>query len=143
MYKRQIHIFVWNSKGELFLQFRSRLKKNHPQTWDSSCSGHLSTGQDYYEAAIRELEEEIGLDETQTKAIRPVFKVKSCPETEQEHVWLYEMVHDGPFQLQAEEIEDGRFFSQNDIQKMISENPVQFAPSFVYIWNLYLRQQKS
>lgn len=140
---RAIHIFVWNSRGELLLQFRSRLKKNHPQTWDSSCSGHLSQGQDYFQAAVRELEEEIGLPEYAGKKICPVFKVATCAQTEQEHVWLFQTEYEGPFKLQEEEVEQVEFFSPEKINEMIAANPVQFAPAFVHIWKLYEAQEKS
>ncbi|MDK3157925.1 NUDIX domain-containing protein [Kamptonema cortianum] len=140
---RAVHVFVWNGRGELFLQFRSRLKVNHPQVWDSSCSGHVSAGQDYHEAAVRELGEELGVPESKARKIRPAFKIATCAETEQEHVWLYEMEDEGPFTLQPEEVEDGRFFKPEDIDQMISTTPEQFAPAFVHIWKLYRGQQKS
>lgn len=140
---RAVHVFVWNARGELFLQFRSRLKVNHPQVWDSSASGHVSAGQDYHEAAVRELAEELGVPETKGQKMRPAFKIGTCAETEQEHVWLYELDYDGPFTLQTEEVEDGRFFRPEDIEHMISQTPEQFAPAFIHIWKLYCGQQKS
>ncbi len=143
LHHRAVHIFVWNQQGEILLQFRSRLKKNHPQTWDSSCSGHVSSGQDYFEAAVRELAEEIGVPESLGSRINPVFKVSTCPETEQEHVWLYELDYDGPFVLQKEEVERVEFFSPEKVGDMIVAEPAQFAPAFVHIWNLYRRQEKS
>ena len=56
---RAIHIFAFNRKGDLFLQKRSHLKDTHAGQWDSSASGHLDSGEDYAEAAVRELEEEL------------------------------------------------------------------------------------
>ena len=52
---RAIHVFVFNEAGELYLQRRSMAKDTAPGKWVSSCSGHVDTGEDYDEAAEREL----------------------------------------------------------------------------------------
>ncbi|KAB2645097.1 MAG: NUDIX domain-containing protein, partial [Verrucomicrobia bacterium] len=44
---RAIHVFVFNKAGEIFLQKRSLLKDMCPGLWDSSCSGHVDSGEDY------------------------------------------------------------------------------------------------
>lgn len=61
LFHRAVHIFVFNSNGELFLQKRSMDKDSAPGKWVSSCSGHVDSGEYYYDAAVRELGEEIGL----------------------------------------------------------------------------------
>ena len=58
---RAVHVLVFNRAGEVFLQKRSMRKDKSPGLWDSSCSGHLDAGEDYDQAAWRELQEEIGL----------------------------------------------------------------------------------
>ena len=44
---RAVHILVFNSAGQVFLQKRSMSKDTHPGTWDSSTSGHVDSGEDY------------------------------------------------------------------------------------------------
>ena len=58
---RVAHVLVFNSKGELFLQKRSMNKDVQPGKWDTSVGGHLDSGELYYQAAIREMEEELGI----------------------------------------------------------------------------------
>ena len=58
---RAVHIFVFNSKGELLIHRRSATKDEAPLKCTSSASGHLAAGEDYATAAMRELEEELGL----------------------------------------------------------------------------------
>jgi isopentenyldiphosphate isomerase len=58
---RAVHIFVFNSRGELLIHRRSATKDEAPLKYTSSASGHLSAGEDYAIAAVRELEEELGL----------------------------------------------------------------------------------
>jgi len=97
---RAVHVLVFNSKGELFLQKRSQTKDTFPGAWDSSASGHLCCGEEYDVCALRELDEEIGL-----KPKAPperLFKIDAGPQTGQEHVWVYRCVCDQPLKLNPE-----------------------------------------
>ena len=62
---RAVHVLVFNSSGQVFLQKRSLKKDRQPGVWDSSASGHVDRGEDYDACAARELREEIGLDRGQ------------------------------------------------------------------------------
>lgn len=46
---------------DVLLQKRSKDKETYPKVYDVSCAGHLSAGDDYIEAAVREMKEELGL----------------------------------------------------------------------------------
>ena len=59
---RAVHIFVFNSRGQLLVQRRSASKDEFPLTYTSSASGHVGAGETYDACAPRELTEEIGLD---------------------------------------------------------------------------------
>jgi isopentenyl-diphosphate delta-isomerase type 1 len=129
---RAVHIFVFNSRGEIFLQKRSMTKDTFPGTWDSSASGHLDTGEDYDACAIRELREEIGL--TPSAPPRRLFKIDACPDTGQEFVWVYRCDSEGPFTLHPEEIERGDWFTPAHVTEWIQRKPQDFARAFVLIW---------
>jgi isopentenyl-diphosphate Delta-isomerase len=129
---RAVHVLIFNSKGELFLQKRSMLKDTHPGVWDSSSSGHLDAGEDYDACALREVREELGVE--LKKAPEPLFKILACEETGQEFVWVYRTMHEGPFVLHAEEIEAGGWFAPEAIDRWVAERPQEFAPAFVKIW---------
>src|SRR4029079_19384427 len=58
---RAVHVLVYNSKGQVFLQKRSMNKDRQPGVWDSSSSGHVDSGEDYDSCTVRELREELGL----------------------------------------------------------------------------------
>src|SRR5689334_2822442 len=58
---RAAHIFVFNSQAELLVHRRSATKDECPLMYTSSASGHLAAGEGYDIAAVRELEEELGL----------------------------------------------------------------------------------
>jgi isopentenyl-diphosphate delta-isomerase type 1 len=129
---RAVHVLIFNSKGELFLQKRSMRKDMHPGVWDSSSSGHLDAGEDYDAAAVRELREELGVEVK--RAPERVFKIVACEETGQEFVWVYRMEFEGPFVLQEEEVETGGWFAPEQIEKWVKDRPQDFAPGFLKIW---------
>ena len=132
---RAVHVLLFNSRGEVFLQKRSMSKDTFPGAWDSSSSGHLSCGEDYDACAVRELQEEIGLKPE--RAPERLFKVDASAETDQEHVWVYRCLSDGPLVLNREEIETGEWFSEEKVTRWLKEQPDDFARAFHKIWTLY------
>ena len=52
---RSVHILVFNSQGNLFLQKRSMTKDENPGLWDTSAAGLVDSGEDYLHCAKREL----------------------------------------------------------------------------------------
>ena len=134
---RAVHVFVFNARGEVFLQKRSLSKDSSPGLWDSSTSGHLDCGEDYDACAVRELREEIGL--RLSAGPRRLFKVDACAQTGQEFVWLYRCESEGPFTLHPEEIERGDWFAPERITAWVREGPQDFAPAFVLLWNAFLQ----
>jgi 16S rRNA (adenine1518-N6/adenine1519-N6)-dimethyltransferase len=130
---RAVHIFVFNKSGELFLQKRSRWKDMHPGRWDSSASGHLNAGQEYDETAVRELEEELGVE----AEVESVLDIAASRETGHEFVKLYRAEHRGPFRLPPAEIECGGFFPLSVIDRWLERRPDDFSPAFRYCYGLY------
>ncbi len=127
---RAVHILVFNSKGELFLQCRSMKKDKCPGLWDSSASGHLDCGEDYDKCAVRELREELGI----TIILTRMFKIPACKETDNEFVWVYKGFYDGEFKLNIDEISEGKWFSINEIDALIESSESIFSGSFVFVW---------
>lgn len=132
---RAVHIFVLNDEGELFLQKRSRWKDVCPLKWDSSAAGHVNTGQAYEETAIREIEEELGV---QTD-VHFVSKIEPCEETGHEFVALFEARHSGPFRLPPSEVEYGEWFTFPQIDAWTAARPEDFAPGFLKCLEIWKR----
>jgi len=135
---RAVHVLVFNSHGEVFLQKRSMKKDRQPGVWDSSSSGHVDSGENYDETAVRELREEIGLELKSPP--QKLFKIDACAETDAEFVWIYRCENDGPFQLHPDEIETGGWFAPGKVSGWIAERSQDFATAFVLIWKLFLAQ---
>ena len=138
---RAIHVLVFNSHGQVFLQKRSMTKDTAPGKWDSSASGHLDTGEDYDACSSRELREELGFQAPQPPT--RLFKIEAGPDTGQEFVWVYRLAAEGPFTLHPEEIETGAWFTPAEVTQWISEKPQDFARALVLIWSLYGQKFKS
>lgn len=131
---RAVHVLVFNAKGDLFLQKRSKTKDREPSRWGAACSGHVDSGEDYDAAAVRELGEELGW--RPDKPLRRVLRVEACRETDQEFVWVYRCDGEGPFTLNAEEIETGGWFSRPRIGQWMAEQPQDFTMTFGLLWRL-------
>ncbi len=137
---RAVHVLIYNSKGEVFLQKRSKHKDTFPQRWDSSAAGHLNPGEDYDACAPREVREELGFE----LACRPqrILRIEACEETGQEFVWVYRCTAEGPFDLNADEIEAGKWVAPEDVTRWTCEKPEDFAPAFLCIWRQLIRSDQ-
>ena len=137
LWHRAIHVLVFSEAGRVFLQKRSLAKDTAPGCWDSSCSGHLDTGEDYAMAAVRELQEEIGVSVPSPAALSPVLRLTPCAETGWEFVWVYTLRYDGPFVLNPAEITEGAWFTRLELAERLRAEPDTFARSFRYLWEKF------
>lgn len=132
---RAVHVFAFNKRGDLLLQKRSSLKDLCPGLWDSSVSGHLDSGEDYAVAAVRELEEEMGI--IPTEAPEEIARITPCLETGWEHVRLYRVRHDGNLRYPSAEIETAIWFPLEELTPWIAARPADFAPGFLECWKKF------
>ena len=67
LWHRAIYGFIFNKNGDVLLQKRSANKKLWPNLWDITAGGHVLAGEFGYQALIREMREELGLDISKTE----------------------------------------------------------------------------
>lgn len=60
-YHHTAHIWLYTKTGEILLSQRSASKTICPLLWDVSVAGHIDAGEPLVTAALREVQEEIGL----------------------------------------------------------------------------------
>ena len=60
-YRVVVHICVFDSRGRLLIQQRSREKAVWPEAWDVSAAGGVDAGETSRQAAEREFREELGV----------------------------------------------------------------------------------
>ncbi|MEX1116940.1 MAG: 16S rRNA (adenine(1518)-N(6)/adenine(1519)-N(6))-dimethyltransferase RsmA [Akkermansiaceae bacterium] len=126
---RAVHVFVYNKRGDLLLQKRSLLKDACPGLWDSSVSGHLDAGEDYAPAAVRELEEEMGI--RAESPLEEIARIAPCQETGWEHVRLFQTKHEGSLRFPCAEIDAAVWFPIAEIDAWIANRPEDFASGFL------------
>lgn len=123
---RAVHIWIWNSAGELLLQRRTASKDQFPNCYTSSASGHVDAGEEYAAAAVRELWEELQLRGMLTWG----NKLPASEQTAYEHTVLFHLQTDEVPQPDAGEIASIEFLSTAEIALMVDRAPSEFTPPF-------------
>ncbi|AMV21102.1 NUDIX hydrolase [Planctomyces sp. SH-PL14] len=126
---RAVHIWVFNSSGELLTHMRSATKDEFPSTYTSSASGHLSAGETYDEAAPRELEEELGIRAELTR----LTSLPASPATAYEHTVLYRCTTDATPRPDPGEVAAVEFRPFAYVAEMARTSPEKFSPPFLQL----------
>lgn len=120
-----VHLHVFNSAGELYLQKRPAWKDIQPDKWDTAVGGHVDLGEHVEAALRREVREEIGItDFTPEFICSYVFESK----IEKELVFVYKTVYDKEIIPDKEELSDGCFWNIKEINNNLGKNV--FTPNF-------------
>ena len=109
-----VHLHVFSSKGELYLQRRAMHKDLLPGYWDTAVGGHVMYGETIMQALVREVQEEIGITDFTPEHVE-TYRYDSSRESEMVHV--YKAIYDGPFHWNDGEVMDGRFWSIDELRE--------------------------
>jgi 8-oxo-dGTP pyrophosphatase MutT (NUDIX family) len=103
---RATYVFVFGSDRRLYVQKRTPSKDMYPGHFDLAAGGVVLHGETYEESATRELKEELGIEGAPLRRHFDFYY-----EDSQNRIFgrVFSCIHDGPFVLQAEEVESGRF----------------------------------
>lgn len=120
---RATYVVVVNQQQELFVQKRTQSKDIYPGHYDIAAGGVVLAGESYPESARRELAEELGVRNTPLTELFPFYF-----EDQRNRVWgmAFLCTHEGPFLLQAEEVESGTFLSLQQVRDLAATAP--FTP---------------
>ncbi|MBN1559601.1 NUDIX domain-containing protein [candidate division KSB1 bacterium] len=120
-----VHVHVFNSKGELWLQKRAATKEIEPGKWGTSVGGHVASGEKISDALLREVKEELGVDMMPNE---PLYNYIMRNDIESELVYTFRGIHNGPFKWPADEIQEGKFWHIREIRKNLGKGV--FTPNF-------------
>ena len=96
-YHRAFSVLLFNSKGEMLLQQRSADKVTFPNVWANACCSHPLHSQKEMEtenamgvkrAAVRKLEQELGIDPSTVSTDDMVFMTKMRYAARMNHEWI-------------------------------------------------------
>ena len=130
---RIVHVLIFNSKGEIALQLRSKNLSFCPHHWSTTVGGHVQSGESYEQAAQREYQEELGQQSHLTFWSKDTFHLPHRP---LKHLTTFKSVYDGPFSPNPEEVETVSFFTIPQIKYMIQQKE-KFNPELLFLFNKY------
>lgn len=119
-----VHLHLFNSQGELYLQKRPDWKDIQPGKWDTPVGGHIDLGESVEIALKREANEELNItDFTPELLTSYVFE----SDRERELVFVHKSIYDGTIRP-SDELEDGRFWTIDEIRQNLGKGI--FTPNF-------------
>lgn len=149
---RQILVLVLNNQNELFVQQRSGTKDVYPKYFEGSLSGHVNSKENYLQAAIRELKEELGIDVTKPlpggilSREYPPYPVKLFSlrlHTAEENVIATCFVlkdYSGMVNIDKSEVLSGKFMKLTEIKEEIKQGKKAFTPLFAEAFKRFCKE---
>lgn len=134
---RAVHVFLFRSDATLLLHRRSDSKEEFPSVWTSSCSGHVSAGDDYDQTAPREMLEELGI----LAPVQRLHKFAACDDTSNEFTVLYRSESDSIVRPDPAEIAEIKWLSIGSIHSWMIRSPEEFSPAFRLLFRWYCKSQ--
>jgi len=150
---RDVHVWITNGR-DMLQQQRNSDKSIMPDTWDISVGGHVSAGESYLDAAIRETHEELGLTRTpkQFRRIGLVATRLMFPGWEHPHnivgdnfVAYEQGLSLDDLQLQESEVQGARWYPIEQLERdLMSDDSAQLhAPQPAALYALGIAGMRS
>ncbi len=129
---KEVDVFVLDKDGKIFVQQRSFQKDIGPGLWDVSAAEHLKPGENFEQAAVRGVKEELGI---KTIGLQKIGEITFCCKfgdmIENEMKQVFQCRFKGKIKLQEKEIEQGRWISKEDLLKEMAYNEEIFSKWFL------------
>lgn len=127
---RIVHVYVFNSAGELALQRRSATVDYCPRHFGVSAAGHVRSGESFEQAAKRELKEEMGI-EVPLEFIAKEYYTED-PRGVMKFIALYRTTYDGELPFDPQEVESVEWLALERVRMMLARGePV--VPQLAYM----------
>ena len=114
---RGVAILIRDGSGSVYVHRRSMTKPFAPGAYDFVVGGAVAAGETYDDAARRELQEEVGITDTE---LRPLF-VHDHKDVAPSRMVVYEARWDGPIRLDPREISWGAFLTPAEVGRRLHE----------------------
>jgi 8-oxo-dGTP pyrophosphatase MutT (NUDIX family) len=136
LWHRTVAILVQSSTGAVYIHRRSHAKDLFPGLLDLFVGGVVAAGEDYAQAAAREIEEELGIREV---GLEFLFATTfESPET-RARIHVYRCGCDGPFTWQPSEVLWGDFVPPADLERWFRVEA--FVPDGIQVYRELVRRR--
>ena len=128
---RAFSVFLFDEQGNMLLQQRAATKYHSPSLWTNACCSHPMPGETTEQAALRRLQEELGITTAITKAFHFTYKAafdNGLTEHEFDHVFVGEYA--GELLLNTEEVSAVCYKSMSEIKLELNNNPHLYTQWF-------------
>ena len=117
----EVAIFVMNDEGQILLQKRAATKRFDPNKW-GLCAGHVDSGESLEMAALRELNEEIGL-RAEPGDLKILEEMDVRKRETNSHItrWYYIVTDQKEFAIQEEELSEVKWMDFAELMKRVRE----------------------
>jgi alkylated DNA nucleotide flippase Atl1/isopentenyldiphosphate isomerase len=134
---RGVGILCWNPQGELYVHQRTPTKDLFPSYYDMMVGGALEAGERYREAALREVQEELGVGNVEID-----FLLETLYQGPKNRAWiqLFQVTWEGPIDWQQEEICWGRWMPFEEVLRWVDTVPI--VSDGYHVFQEYLKHQR-
>ena len=132
LWHRASNVFLFDSRGALYLQRRAACKDVWPNVWDLSVAEHLQPGESFEQAAHRGLVEELAVYDVELTPLGEV--VRGCTEIPELNLRDFELqqtfrgVYDGDIVADPSEVADVKRMSLAALADAVAHSPNDFTP---------------
>jgi len=128
LWHREVEIWIFNDKGKILLQRRSKNKKQLPNKL-ATCAGHVESTKTSLETAIIELFEEIGLSVNQKDLVflktfkkELIFGPKSINRIFDDNYFVITNKNINEFKIQEEELSEVFWIDYSEFKKRLTNH---------------------
>lgn len=140
LWHRGVHVFLFDTDGKMLIQKRSADRSSNPSKLDCTVSEHVQAGENYVEAAIRGLREEMGLENIEIKRLVKFKMIYGINDNEISEIYEGKL-GDNQVQFDEVEIESISFMSMDEIKEKLQSEPELFCYWFVQMMNWYFEKE--
>ncbi len=113
-------VFLRRSNGQILVQHRSPSKRIFPDRYDCSAAFHVTFGESYEEAAVRELREETGV----SAPVRRLGKFTHHDPPEHQIVAVFACESDAPIELDPTESTGFEFRTTAEVDEIVKSGRI-------------------
>jgi len=126
---RAFSVYIFNDKGQLLIQQRSKHKPLWPLYWANSCCSHPRRGEDYERAGERRIEEELGIECSLRLIDKFHYKAKyEDVGYENELCGILVGTYSGKIKADKKEVADYKWIDVKKLLKEFEDKPNKYTP---------------